>query len=329
MGALTYHPGADLNGSKDAVLDLNALAGLAQMITSRKDKLSTNLLGSKEFGDAIQHIKISSSAGGARAKALIAISSDGTIKDGTQDHGVDHRYYLIKFDTQGNKDRDHEDPKGMTKVESVYADIARECLIDIPNTHAIEIDDDYHFLIERFDLIKRQTADKSSKLDKLHYVSWSGMAHAHRDATGVYGYEQLALVVRQLNLGQQTLNEVFRRAVFNIVGRNQDDHTKNIGFLMDRFGHWSLAPAFDLTYSYDPQGMWTSTHQIRLSGKQDGFTRDDLLRFANFCDVKDKMANEIIDKTCESFSSFKPKAQKLDIDNDLIKLIDGNLRLAL
>jgi serine/threonine-protein kinase HipA len=132
---------------------------------------------------------------------------------------------------------------------------------------------------------------------------------------------------RELGLGQNELNELFRRAVFNIIGRNQDDHAKNFGFMMDRDGTWSLSPAFDMTYAYDPYGKWTAQHQISLSGKRDQFERNDLLAFASKCSIPAKHANEIIEQSLETFSSFTRLAKEHEVPNELYKQVFTSLRV--
>ena len=152
------------------------------------------------------------------------------------------------------------------------------------------------------------------------------MQWSHRDTTGAYSYEQLIMVIRQMNLGQSAITEIFKRAVFNIVGRNQDDHTKNFGFLMDKNGKWHLSPAFDMTYSYDPSGKWTNTHQIRCNNKQNDFTRDDIISFGKYCNLKENQSLEILEKTIVAFSSFDRLADKFNVDKDLKQTITLNLR---
>lgn len=257
MGALEYHPAEQLGKIQESpiALDIATLAELASMVASRQEAKHEAIMQSENIEQAIKLIRVGSSAGGARAKALVSTSSTGEFFDGTIDKGIDHKYWLMKFDTDENADRDGKDPKGMTRIEYIYGLIARNAGIDIPHVDYLQIGDDFHFMIERFDRIVR-----NDKLDKLHYASWSGLAHAHRDETGAYSYEQLVLMMRQMKLPQSDVTELFRRAVFNIVGRNQDDHTKNFGFVADRNGQWSLSKAFDMTYSYDPQGNWTRQH---------------------------------------------------------------------
>lgn len=326
MGALEYHPAEPFadDDYKGIALDVHTLAELAACVVSRDSNKREQLLNADSRSQALRFIRIGSSAGGARSKALVARSPDGAFKDGTENYGVDYRYYLLKFDSEGNEDRDGRDPKGMTRVEYIYSKFARECQIDIPDTDYIIDGDDFHYLIERFDLLKN-----NGQLEKRHYASWSGINHAHRDATGAYGYEQLIMTAKLLGLGQSALTEIFRRAVFNVVGRNQDDHTKNFGFLMNKAGEWSLAPAFDLTYAYDPQGKWTQGHQIKLSGKQADFVREDLLKFAEYCNLNERKASKVIERTTVAFEQFVVEATALGVNDALVQTVQGNLRLNL
>lgn len=325
MGALEYHPAEQIkDDSEGLALDVHTLAQIAAQVISTNSAKHAQLMDATNRAQALKLIRVGSSAGGARSKALVASAPDGTIKDGTVNHGIDHRYWLLKFDSENNQDRDGTDPKGMTRVEFVYGMLARECGIDMPQTSQIIDGDDFHFLIERFDRVV-----ENGRVEKLHYASWCGINHAHRDISGAYSYEQLAMVIRQMGLGQSALTEIFRRAVFNIVGRNQDDHTKNFGFLMNKSGQWRLAPAFDVTYAYDPTGLWTSTHQIRLAGKQTDFTRQDLLAFGEYCNLKKRKAEGIIDTTLSVFEQFKPKAQAVGVDELLLETVCGSLRFYL
>lgn len=324
MGALEYEPSEVFSkDTKGLKLDLNTLSELAEMVLTNKEQFRDELhYTSRE--DALNLLRIGSSAGGARSKALVAMDSDGSLYDGTVEQSFACNYYLLKFDSSSNSDRENKDPKGMTRVEYIYSLIARKCNIDIPKTKYIEIGDDFHYLIERFDRVKTD----NGKIQKLHYVSWSGLDHAHRDIAGAYSYEQLVLVARAMQLGQDSIIEIFKRAVFNIVGRNQDDHTKNFGFLMDRKGEWKLAPAFDLTYSFDPTGKWTKVHQIRLNSKQDGFSIEDIVSFAQLCNINEHKAKEILSNTIKSFKEFTVYADKYQVDNALKETVSNNLRLA-
>ncbi len=321
MGAIEYHPLERGTAAQEhTALDITALSELAEMVVSRKETLREKLEDAKTREDALNLIRVGSSAGGARSKALVAEKEDGKLYDGTQLYGEPCIYWLLKFDSSSNSDRDHTDPKGMTKVEYIYSLIARECGIVMPRTKLIASGDDAHFMIERFDRIYQE-----GKSSKLHYASWAGLTHSDRDTTGAYAYEQLVMTARQLGLGQDAVTEIFRRAVFNIVGRNQDDHTKNFGFLMDKGGKWSLSPAFDMTYAYDSTGMWTKAHQIKLNGKQDGFTIEDIVAFGKYCNLNEKRAKEILVHTIACFSDFGMLAEEYLVSKELKEAICESL----
>jgi len=323
MGALEYEPSEALFDEPDSglVLPLAELAELAGTVVRRHGEQQTKLLSARNRARGARLLRVGGSAGGARAKALVAEVA-GKLLDGTVDQGPLATYHVLKFDVAGASDRDGEDALGMTRVEYVYSRLARELGIDVPSVSYVEDGKDFHFLIERFD--RRAGPDK---LERLHYASWCGLAHAHRDETGAYGYEQLVQAARRLDLGQAAVTEIFRRALFNIVGRNQDDHTKNFGFLMDRAGVWRLAPAFDLTYAYDPAGAWTRTHQLRLSNKQDGFTWDDVLAFGKFCNLKERQVRELTQATVGAFAGFAARASEAGVRPRLRRLITQALRL--
>lgn len=324
MGALEYHPSEfdDAKQEENSVLDIHLLSELAQLVLSNKEILHSNLQNSQTQKDALNLIRIGSSAGGARAKALVARDQEGNLYDGTMDHGCKYSYWLLKFDSSQNSDRDAKDPKGMPKVEYIYSQLAKACGINMPDVDYIEDKEDFHFLIKRFD---RDTSDQ--KLQKIHYASWSGLTHADRDATGTYSYEQLVLTARKMGLGQDAITELYRRAIFNIVGRNQDDHTKNFGFLMDKTGTWKLAPAFDMTYAFDPTGKWTKSHQIKLSGKQEGFMREDLIKFGTYCNLSAKKSQSILNEVVEVFRTFEKQAKMLDVTSQLRTTIYQALHL--
>ena len=321
MGALEFRPGEFFPLQRSA-MDLKMLAELAELVQYRKDRMHEKLASAETRAAALSMIRIGSSAGGARAKALVALSPGGKILDGTVNHGSGYSYWLLKFDSDRNRDLDGNDPPGMPVVEYIYSLIAAKSGIEMPRTELISDGEAMHFLIERFD----RKAEKH-RLEKLHYVSWCGMGHADRD--GANSYEQLVLLIRKMGLGQNAVTELFRRAVFNIIGRNQDDHSKNFGFLMDRSGRWRLSPAFDMTYSYDPAGKWTSSHQSWLNGKNDGFKQDDLLKFGSYCDLSEKKGREIITSVRDAFSAFPALAVEYGVRPELKKTIESSLRMNL
>ena len=164
---------------------------------------------------------------------------------------------------------------------------------------------------------------------KLHMQSLGGLAHYDFNAAGAHSYEQALFVARQLGLPMSAIEELFRRMVFNIAGRNQDDHVKNIAFLMDKSGAWSLAPAFDMTYSFNPAGVWTSTHQMTLNGKRNNFDRDDFEACARTASMKRGRAEVIISEVVSTISRWGDYAEDADVSPDKQEQIKRTLRLSL
>ena len=219
-------------------------------------------------------LRVGSSAGGARAKAVIAWNpSTHEVRSGQVDAPPGFEHWLIKFDgVSGNTDRDLADPMGFGAIEFAYSLMAKAAGIRMPECRVLEENGRRHFMCRRF--------DRRDDSDKVHMQSLAALAHLDFNSAGAHSYEQAFAVMRRLSLPMDDIEEQFRRMVFNVVARNQDDHVKNIAFLMDRRGAWSLSPAFDMMYAYNPSGTWTGTHQMSLAGKRDDFTADDLLEVA-------------------------------------------------
>jgi serine/threonine-protein kinase HipA len=176
-----------------------------------------------------------------------------------------------------------------------------------------------HFMSRRFDRLERG--------EKLHMQSLCGLAHFDFNQVGAYSYEQALWIIRQLNLPMEAIEEQFRRMVFNVVARNQDDHVKNIAFLMDKAGRWSLAPAFDVTYSYNPGGRWTSMHQMTINGKRDAFTLADFRAAARSGLMKRGRAEAIVEEVCDAVSNWPKYAEQAKVTSDWRKQIQKNHRL--
>jgi serine/threonine-protein kinase HipA len=193
--------------------------------------------------------------------------------------------------------------------------------IEMAECRLIEENGRRHFVTKRF--------DRTDDGGKLHMQSLGALAHYDYNEAGFYSYEQALAVIRQLNLGMEALESQFRRMVFNVVARNQDDHVKNIAFLMDRRGHWSLAPAFDITYAYQPDGLWTARHQMTINGKQDNFTLEDFNACANSASMKRGRAQTIIEEVLDVVARWKDYADDVPVDPGQRDKIQKVLRLDL
>jgi serine/threonine-protein kinase HipA len=307
MGALEYKPSIGPPNRKSKRINIEALVELASEILTKRNAL----LGSFAAPDrerALQDIlRVGTSAGGARAKAIIAWNpKTNEVRSGQVDAGEGFSYWLLKFDgVSGNRDKELDDPIGFGLIEYAYHKMALEAGIEMSECRLLEENGRSHFMTRRF--------DRPSSDEKLHMQSLGAMAHYDYKQQGAYSYEQALQIMRKLEMPMKSIEEQFRRLAFNIVGRNQDDHVKNIGFLMDQSGLWSLSPAFDVTYSYNPAGDWTSLHQMSLNGKRDGFELEDFISCAKTASMKRGRAVTILEEVQRAVSKWKQFAQEAGV----------------
>ena len=323
MGALEFIPAIDTGIVTNSPLEIAQLVSLAQKAISPKASLAIDAGTdgtSPDSEDLTEIIRVGTSAGGARAKAVIAWNeTTGEIRSGQLDQPTLFTHWLLKFDgVDGNRDKELADPLGYGRIEHAYAQMAGEAGINVPRTRLLEEGGRAHFMTQRFDRVDG---------DRLHLQSLTALAHYDFNMAGAYSYEQALQVMRKLRLSNVDLVEQFRRAVFNVVARNQDDHTKNISFLMDRQGEWQLSPAYDITYAYNPSGDWTSTHQMTLNGKRDGFTREDIATFATAADLTRVEGLRILDNICEVVARWPEFAADAGVDSSTVATVDATLRV--
>ncbi|HET9031689.1 MAG TPA: HipA domain-containing protein, partial [Dokdonella sp.] len=244
MGALEFAPASGPKASASHRIEIDALVKLASDVLSQRRRLNHSFADDHSADTLRDILRVGTSAGGARAKAIIAWNrTTNEVRSGQIEAGSGFEYWILKFDgVSANKDKELDDPSGYGAIEYAYALMARAAGIDIGECRLLEENGRRHFMTRRFD-----------RLDggqKRHMQSLAALAHYDFNLAGAYSYEQALMLIRQLDLGMTTIEEQFRRMAFNIIARNQDDHVKNIAFLMDKAGRWSLSPAFDLTYSY-------------------------------------------------------------------------------
>lgn len=290
MGGLEFLPAQGPSAEADGPVQIAELVALASDILSHQQGLAASLR-EPDRDEALQTIlRVGTSAGGARAKALLAWNpSTGEVHSGQLDALPGFGHWLLKFDgVSGNKDKELEDPQGYGVIEYAYSRMAQAAGITMSECRLLEENSRHHFMTRRF--------DRDAAGHKLHMQSLGAMAHLDYNEPGSSSYEQAFLVMRQLGLPMQAIEEQFRRMVFNLSARNQDDHVKNIAFLMDRQGQWSLSPAFDVTWSFNPQGDWTASHQMSVNGKRDQFSRGDLEAVGRTAQLKRGRALTIADE---------------------------------
>lgn len=318
MGALEFYPPAmeALDGS--VPVEIASMVELAQEIMQNRSQLEVDLkISEKENQEALLDIlRVGTSAGGARPKAIIAINDNGHVLSGQADAPVGYDYWILKFD--GVDDIELGKPKGYGRIEYAYSLMAKAAGIQMTECRLLEENGRAHFLTKRF--------DRKNK-EKIHLQSLCGIAHYDFNAAGAYSYEQAFSIMRKLQLTKAEALEQYRRMVFNVVGRNQDDHTKNIAFLMTPSGEWKLSPAFDVMYSHNPAGKWTSLHQMTLNGKRDNFTLNDLLKIGESISIA--KPGQIIQQILDAVKQWPEFARQSGVPNDQIQHIAETLRTRL
>lgn len=317
MGALEYHP-SKRELDSDVPLDISHLVELANRVLQQREGFATTLEDEEGLADIL---RVGTSAGGARAKAVIAWNRDtGEVRSGQVDADEGFEHWLLKFDgISHNRDRELVDPQGFGLIELAYARMAQEAGIEMTECRIFEEQGRHHFMTRRFDRL----ADG----DKLHMQSLGAMAHFDYNAPGAHSYEQCFTVIRKLGMSTEVMEQQFRRMAFNIIARNQDDHVKNIAFLMDKKGRWSLSPAFDLTYSYNPQGAWTSTHQMSMNGKRADFTVQDFVACGRKASLKRGRPKAIVKEICQVVRRWPQFAEEAGVFSSHIRDIERNFRV--
>ena len=315
MGALEFEPAIDSGYNPNQRFEIDSLVGVAREALNTKAEFGVNLNDDRKAAIA-EILRLGTSAGGQRAKAIIAYNKEtGEVRSGQVEAPEGFDYYIIKLDGVSAK-AGFRETENYGRLEYSFYQLARACGIEMTECSLIEENGRAHFLTRRFD---REGGRK------VHMQTLCGLAHYDFRLLRGYSYEQAFNVMRALRLSYAEAGEMFRRMVFNVVVRNQDDHTKNISFLMGEDGRWRLSPAYDMVYAYNPQGGWTSRHQMSLNGKFDGITREDLLAFASANGVKD--GPELIDQVCDAAARWPDIARAAAVPEAMINEIVGNMQL--
>ena len=323
MGALEFRPMTGPVARKASPIEIDRLVALASEVLTQRTQLATAFDKSGEEHAMRDILRVGTSAGGARAKAVIAWNpGTNEVRSGQVEAGEGFEYWLLKFDgVSGNRDKELEDPKGYGAIEYAYHLMAKDAGIRMMPCRLLEENGRRHFMTKRF--------DRLDSGEKLHMQSLCALAHYDYNMPGAYSYEQALQAIRRLGLPMRDIEEQFRRMAFNIIARNQDDHVKNIAFLMDKAGEWSLSPAFDVTYSYNPQGLWTANHQMTMNARRDGFALDDFRACAKSASMKRGRAEAIVGEVSEAVRRWPEYAGIAGVDADWRSHIGSNLRLAI
>ncbi len=325
MGALEFEPTHGIADRPDKQLHVNELVELASLAFAEKEALASRLDGEHFQGQAgeealLDILRVGTSAGGARAKAVIAFHPDTKeVRSGQVNLGPGFEHWLIKFDgVQFNGDWGVADPAGYGLLEYSYSEVAKACGIEMSECRILEENGRQHFMTRRF--------DRGPGGEKKFMQTFAALAHLDYYDSGHHSYEQLFLAMRKLGLPQSAMEQQFRRAIFNVVGCNQDDHVKNFAFTMDRQGRWDLSPAYDLCHAEG--SAFTSQHQLSLNGKTTGFTREDLKSLASYADLPRGRDARVLEEVCDQFTNWKNLSSTQCLPAALRKHVERTLRLS-
>jgi len=320
MGALEIHPAIRDKKPGNAPIDIEQMVELASDILTAR-KLDIKLKNKNIDTQALtQILEIGTSAGGARAKAVVAWNqTTNTICSGHISNQEGFSYWLIKFDdVNENSDKELNDPKGFGRIEYAYYLCAMHAGINMMECRLLKESDRAHFMTKRF--------DRDDNGIKIHMMTLCGLAHFDYQIAGGTSYEQAFDICKQLKLPMKDKLQLFRRMTFNVIMRNQDDHTKNIAFLMNRKGQWRISPAYDVTYSFNPNGAWTSQHQMTINGKQDNFTLNDLIEVAKTSGLNQAICKKIIKNVQETPDIWSTFASQAGVSTYRINAIQQTFR---
>lgn len=323
-GALEFAPVIGPDPSADEEIHVGELVELASRVLAERDDFATTVAPGVEEQGLLEILSVGMSAGGARAKAVIAWSPEtNEVRSGQVDAPPGFEHWLLKFDGIANN-RDKErfaDPEGYGAVEYAYSLMAAAAGVEMSRCRLFPENGRRHFMTRRF--------DRPEGNAKLHMQSLAALRHFDFNDPRGYSYEQALMTIRALGLPIAAVEEQFRRMAFNLIARNQDDHVKNIAFLMDRGGSWSLSPAFDMTYSYNRDGEFTSNHQMSVNGKHDGFVTADLLRCAETVSMQRSRAVAIVEEVAAAVADWPEFAELAEVPERRLLTIGRTHRLEL
>lgn len=323
MGALEYQPATLGPPTSKRAVEVSSLVDLANQILDERAKLGGVFSGDDDREAINDFLRVGTSAGGARAKAILAWNKKtNEFRSGQVEAGTGFEYWIMKFDgITSSMDTEVATPRGYGKIEYAYHLMAVEAGIEMTTCRLHHEGGRSHFMTKRF--------DRSANGRKLHMQSLGAIAHYDYRQPASYSYEQAIQVIRRMALSRKDMDQQVLRAIFNVVGRNCDDHVKNIAFIMNRRGEWRLSPAFDISYAWNPSGEWTSQHQMSVNGKRDMFGHEDLLALASAADIKKARAEQMIQRIIKAVRRWPDFAGKAGVNDEQVKKIQDSHRTSL
>ena len=311
MGALEYEPSNGEIRDADQEISIAKMVEFASEVLNKQGKIS---LTKKDEIDYKQLLRLGTSAGGARAKAIIAYNEKtGEFRSGQINLEENFVHWLIKFDgVKKNGDKNREDEPEYTLIEYSYYLMAKKAGITMSECKLFSEGNHNHFMTKRFDRVKGE---------KIHMQSLGALLHIDYNIPGSCSYERAALTAKQIGCPSNDIEQFYRRTVFNVLAVNQDDHVKNSSFLMDKQGKWSLSPAYDITFAYDLSNQYLKSHQMSINKKITKIYQEDLLQCGKTMDIKVSKCRKIIDEVYEAVKDYETLARSVNIKESTIKLL--------
>lgn len=305
MGAMEFEPAILKESKKPFSVEIDSLVDIAQKMLSKKEAFVTNLKADEEKA-IMEILRIGTSAGGARPKAVIAYNEKtGAVKSGQTNAPKGFEHWLIKLD--GVSDVQLGASKGYGRVEMAYYNMAVACGVNMMPSRLLEEHGRAHFMTRRF--------DREGGSTKHHIQTFCAIKHVDYNLVNSFSYEQLFQTMRELKLPYPDAEQMFRRMVFNVIARNCDDHTKNFAFRLKKDSEWELAPAYDICHAYQPQHQWVSQHALSINGKRTDITREDLLIIGK--SIKNKKSDEIIKQISNTVAQWKTFSDEVKVSPKL------------
>ena len=313
MGALEFEPTQPKSTKKSFQVEINSLVDIARRMLDKREGFEANL-NEDDQQAVIEILKIGTSAGGARPKAIIAYNKEkGHIRSGQTNAPKGFEHWLIKLD--GVSDAQFGESQGYGRIEMAYYNMAKDCGVKMMESELLEENGRAHFMTKRFDREKESI--------KHHIQTFCAMQHYDFNEIRSYSYEQLFQTMRLLRLPYPDAEQLYRRMVFNVIARNCDDHTKNFAFRLKEGSNWELAPAYDICHAYRPDSIWVSQHALSINGNRIGIEKEDLIKFAKAMNIK--KSENIISEINSKIQHWNNYAEEVNVNAKLRDSIKDTL----
>jgi len=311
LGALEFRPARGSATESQKPLEMKTLVEEARRV------LHGGLAGDAQVQTVLGNIiRVGTSAGGARAKAVIAWNPrTDEIRSGQFEVPEGFEHWLLKFDGVG-EDLELGTTADYGRIEYAYSLMAARAGITMAPCRLLRENGRAHFMTQRFD----RTGNR-----KHHVQSLCALQHLDYNQRATHAYEQYFMAIVRLKLGDGALQQAFRRMAFNVMARNCDDHTKNFGFRMQEGGVWELSPAYDVTHAHQADSLWTAKHLMSVNGRFDDIARADLLALADRFQVPH--AKELLNEVRGAVAEWRRFAEEAEVPQGKVAVVEKDLRL--